>query len=433
MNNFGKQVQINSNRISHLKILILLILVSSFSLQNIASAKAKDFGKDTIIFQKEGLRLHRSQVFSKKQFCSADPRTTYHEINVVYDLPHLQRLKRMGSSYKSFVKDTVIPAIVKTCGNQVNAKNLNLILIMHKMDQIVAHQDAMYFISRKNGITYTKYQPGDSRTNLTQQQITALTPAYILKHKKAMAVAYRKKNSWRYTKCQGAFCDLPGGLYLNAIYNNNIKLIKQIDNEISIRNLNSLKQESNRVLGPRGSEMLKKAMAHMKKMNKGRSNTTVQDKIQKGLKNLSMLRYVADFYMYHPRGYNPFSMACKEKLVTRVKTHKSATYSIETAGGLYMGQGGGQITKTVYTVKPNFVKLCNRVCSPMGGDRNLSVKRLRQSSRVPDKILKGVIRLRSDVKYCKNSKLKRNIAQFERNLIALTNRYLNTRTSWSTP
>ncbi len=419
-------------------VFILIFLFPSYSQAAITS-------NDSLFYKSEGLRLHRLSFLPAKKWCNTDPKVAYHEVSVFYDVPHLERLKRMGSNYVAFVKDTVIPAIQQYCGVAVNPKNINIILNMYQMlpdpsvpgsyveeraGSITPHWDTMMFVSNQSGVLYSRYIPKAASQHLSQKQITALMPAYILKQIKAdikTDVKVRKaKEVWVATKCHGAFCDLPGGIYLNAIYNNDIALIKKLDKHINAKTVTMLQQSSNRILGARGTDLLKKAM---KQMNKG-GPSKIQNKLKNGLQNKSMLRYVADYYMYHPRDFNPFSMICKEKLVTKVKIYKGDTYDIENSDGLYIGQGGGETTKTAYNIKPNFSALCDRVCSHMGGDRNVALKYLRSNSKVVASTLKGVIQLRSDVKYCKKPELKKNIAQFERNLISLTNQYLDSKATW---
>lgn len=210
MNNLDRQITLNSNKRSRLIFLLLffsLFSVSSYGVAGVVPSAAfeKHFNKNTIVFQKKGLSIYRSPYTSKKEFCNADPKTIYHQLDAFYDSPHLQRLKRMGSSYNVFIKDTVIPAIVKTCGSRVNAKNMNVVISMHKIDQVNTQQDTMYFISREKGITYTNYVPHDAKKNLTQGQIEALAPAYIKelsdkKYKETIADIersdYIKKYDW---------------------------------------------------------------------------------------------------------------------------------------------------------------------------------------------------------------------------------------------
>ncbi len=446
LNKESKMKSSDQNPVFNSKIAIIIlcavfILIFFFP----AYSQAAVTSNDSLFYKGEGLRLHRLPFLSAKKWCNADPKVAYHEVNVFYDVPHLERLKRMGSNYVAFVKDTVIPAIQHYCGAAVNPKNINIILNMYQMlpdpsapgsyveeraGSITSHWDTMMFVSNQSGVLYSRYIPKAASQHLSQKQITALMPAYILKQMKADAKVGQAKKAdtkvGKVTKCQGAFCDLSGGLYLNAIYKNDIALIKKLDKNINIKTVNAVQQSSNRILGARGTYLLKKAM---KQMNKGRPST-IQNKLKKGFQNKSMLRYVADYYMYHPRGFNPFSMICKEKLVTKVKTYKGDTYDIENPDGLYIGQGGGETTKTVYSIKPNFSALCDRVCNHMGGDRNVALKYLRSNNKVAASTLKGVIQLRSDVKYCKKPELKKNIAQFERNLISLTNQYLDNKATW---
>jgi len=186
MYSINKKVALRSSDIIKVMLFLSLLLVSSAS----NSAPAKSFGKDTLILEKEGLRLHRQYVFSRSQWCNSDPKTTYNEIAVFYNAPHLKRLELMGPSYTDFVNNVVIPAIVNYCDGSVDAKNINIILLMYKMvskhpKEVIEPSnplwDSMMFISRPSGITYAKYDPREARRHLSQDQIRALTPASELK------------------------------------------------------------------------------------------------------------------------------------------------------------------------------------------------------------------------------------------------------------
>lgn len=167
-----------------------------------SSASSNVYSKDSLILQKEGLRLHHPYYLSRTQWCNY-PITQYHTVAVFYDIPHLQRLELLGSSYNGFVKDVVIPAIVSYCGDSVDAKNINIVLEMYKtasnqdtkepIESKPFIWDGMYFISRPSGITYTKYQPFNATSHLSQDQIQALRPAAQKKAFEAQIQEYRKR------------------------------------------------------------------------------------------------------------------------------------------------------------------------------------------------------------------------------------------------
>ena len=199
-----------SNNLRDRSSFFLLISLLSISLCDVASAASadfeKNFNKSNILFKNNHLSIYRSQYQTEKRFCDLDPEKFYHQLDVFYDVPHLQRLKRMGSSYSAFVKEIIIPVIVKKCGNRVNAKNMNIMINLHKIDQVYTPQDTMTFISREKGITYANYTPHEGKNNLTQQQIEALEPAYFKKQREksyADTIAAmkksddRKKYGWR--------------------------------------------------------------------------------------------------------------------------------------------------------------------------------------------------------------------------------------------
>ena len=182
MNHVDSQSARNNNNGLRSVVLIILFYVSTCG---VASAASEEFekhpGKESVFFQKEGLTLSRHEGYPEKVFCNSPNK--YYIVIVVYDTSHLQRLKVMASTYEEFVAETVIPAIVKMCGDRVNANNMNILLNMFRKGN-VTWQDALFFTSRKNGVTYKNYRPGDAKNNLTAEQIAALKPASQIKAEK---------------------------------------------------------------------------------------------------------------------------------------------------------------------------------------------------------------------------------------------------------
>lgn len=80
----------------------------------------KFYGKAPI-FKKDDLSLYLSRYErSTEKFCSDAGNGMRVMVEVFYNRPHVKRLEVMGSSYTAFVKDTVIPTIVKICGGRVD-------------------------------------------------------------------------------------------------------------------------------------------------------------------------------------------------------------------------------------------------------------------------------------------------------------------------
>ncbi len=177
-------------------LLIFSILNIVFSGSAIASSDVmeKFYGKAPI-FKKDDLSLYLSRYqHSTEKFCSQAGNGMRVMVEVFYNRPHVKRLEVMGSSYTAFVKDTVIPAIVKLCGSRVDPQNLLIAIFMHKKEQVIMHikdpnrpwiQDEMYFDSNKDGVTFTKYLAHESSRNLTESQINEIMPDYLLKKREA--------------------------------------------------------------------------------------------------------------------------------------------------------------------------------------------------------------------------------------------------------
>ena len=183
---------------NHQWVIITLLLCSIlnivFSDSAIASSDVmeKFYGKDPI-FKKKDLSIYLSRYqLSTEKFCSEAGDGMRVPIIVFYNRPHVKRLEVMGSSYTGFVKDIVIPTIVNICGSRVDPQNLLIVLYMRQKEQAGSIQDAMYFDSDKDGVTFTKYIPYESSRNLTKSQIDKIMPDHLLEKRKAASEQARK-------------------------------------------------------------------------------------------------------------------------------------------------------------------------------------------------------------------------------------------------
>jgi len=168
-------------------LLLCAVLNTFFTGSAIASSDVmeKYYGKSPV-FKKKDLSLYLSRYQrSTEKFCSDAGNGMRVVVEVFYNRPHVKRLEVMGASYTAFVKDTVLPTIVKLCGSKVDPENLLIVLFMHNKDQVNSIQDMMHFDSNKDGLTFTKYLARESSRNLMGSQINEIMPDYLLKKREA--------------------------------------------------------------------------------------------------------------------------------------------------------------------------------------------------------------------------------------------------------
>jgi len=193
--------------------------------------------------------------------------------------------------------------------------------------------------------------------------------------------------------CNGEFCELPGGAYLHAIYTNNVELIKQFDTSVD----NTVQRKLGAILS------LSKDLGE-----------TPQD--------FSLLPALANAYLVGRT--SEVTGSCGNDLVRKTITRKTATYDMFDADGLYEGQGGGEVYRFTYVVKPALVPLCDSVCDSRGGRSERSALRMLNHGGA-NLTLNGIEEL-VDKRSCSSAE----IVRFENNLASLTGRYLAQKYQW---
>ena len=226
--------------------LVFLLIVSTNSF-------AVEQNKSTVFYKSEGLWVVKDPWSTLEDWCmfGSDPKRG-HGVYVFYDVPHDQRLEKMDGGYEAFVQNKVVPAINKVCGpdfvvynvimgmyRQQNGEFDSNLLIDYMKGKITPLWDSFTFKINETGAILSKYTPEEAKYHITQAEIDTLTPNKVAfigpqeAHQVEVATSQRK-DVWGLDRCNGEFCDLPGGLYLNAIYNNDIDLIKELDRTINI-------------------------------------------------------------------------------------------------------------------------------------------------------------------------------------------------------
>ena len=91
---------------------------------------------------------------------------------------------------------------------------------------------------------------------------------------------------------------------------------------------------------------------------------------------------------------------------------------------MYSGPGGGDIFSATYEIPTAFVPLCKRIGTHLGSGKNMRLKLLRSKHKNVAETLEGVAKLQG--KNYNSPTMK----QFERNLISLTNKFLDNKSTW---
>jgi len=201
--------------------------------------------------------------------------------------------------------------------------------------------------------------------------------------------------SWKNgeVSCSGAFCDLPGGAYLHAVYRNDVELIKRFDSSID----STVRKKLGAILSLSGDF--------------GREP-----------QNFSLLPALANAYLA-ARSYE-VSSSCGDDLVRRTVMRKTPTYDMFDADGLYEGQGGGEMYRFTYVLKPELVPLCDSVCDHLGGrSERFALTSLGHGGATST--LGGIEELVAK-QACSSSES----TQFENNLASMTALYLGQQYHW---
>lgn len=195
--------------------------------------------------------------------------------------------------------------------------------------------------------------------------------------------------------CNGKFCSFTGGIYLNAIYNNDLALVKRLDGSLNAR----FRKKTGGML------------------------TFAEDVTGKS-QDMSLLPVLADTYIAEDgKGFAP-SLQCYKDAVKKTITHTNPTYDVWDHRGMYDGVAGGEVSRYSYIIRPELMKLCDKVCDHLGGEGERSA--VRSLGHVgASNTLKGVVEM------VKRSPCEsKDMLKFERNLETMTNQYFDSRENW---
>jgi hypothetical protein len=329
-------------------------------------------------------------------------------LSVTYDVSHNERESLIGPDYEEFVRTIVYPSVIKQCG-PIRLSKLGVSFYKKGEDR---SWDGMMFKISNGGRTVVKtsYSASeDAENSMTLGQIAALMPdnndasRKTGRTKEAQLTKIKKQkdkiSAWG-SVCSGPFCNLKGGAYLHAIYENDVTAIKRMDALVNV----SMRDMTKKIMG-------NNEMANL--LQKFREKAVPDVKI-------SLLPILADNYFY---SYQYFALKCPKGLVRKKFRWTNDTYDTYM-GNIYTGQAGGEQISASYVLRPEFIPLCNKVCNHLGGEGGRQM--LKKINHRPSLMtLHGLDDIR-DKYSCSDVAVR----QFERNLLSLTQSYLDNKLTW---
>lgn len=147
---------------------LLLVMQSAYAQQN-------DDGT-AVIYKQDGLDV--STKTSASFFCSTTQKSNpgYFSVSARYNIEHKERSKLIAPSYESFVRDKVIPGMIKLCGNLTITE---ISMSMLKTEEQKAW-DIMTFNIADNGkaVKRSGYHPSVfAQANMSKEELAAMMPS----------------------------------------------------------------------------------------------------------------------------------------------------------------------------------------------------------------------------------------------------------------
>ena len=307
-----------------------------------------------------------------RDWCGNGPRVNPAKMKIVYNVQHDDRDAIFGSNYEQFVEDAIRPILAASCADKAPRM---VSLYFYRGDDF-EHYDIM------------RYRLVD---DAGQNVVTLLANTRNEKHPHYKAVAAMEDLG----SCEGdAFCELFGGIYLNAIFRGDNELVRQLDRQIT--------EEVANDPGVAG-------------YNKFTSVITGEQ--QGVLADQSYLKLLAVYYMgqYSADFSSSPGESCLRpgaRSITRKATVPVIHY--EDMRGISQGSTGGWEYGQVYQVNKEFIPLCDKICGA-GGSSGAEFATHALGSYKLRAVLVGLQQLISRNK-CDSPEVR----QFEGNLVTLT-------------
>ena len=307
-------------------------------------------------------------------------------IEVVYDVPHAERDAWLAQNYGDFAAKVVQPLLQEKC------RVLSGKVYFYRKGE-ADHWDS---------IRYEMPGPMDVRWGETP---TLRATNHSLGRQAQALVEKQESRAWS-EGCSGPFCDLPGGLYLHAIYAGDAKLVRKLD------------RQANQAL----HEQIDSAASQLEQDMGGSLPFDLRGML-KSNSFFSPLAVLADTYMYDYSRER--SAQCLDSgAVTRTMRYTTDKYELYSLYGAYQGTEGGREISATYTVNQEFAPLCDRLCNHLGGGgRRWAAGSM--GNKATGLTLDGLDRLQNEAN-CASPEVQ----QFERNLIEMTSHYLDGKSQW---
>jgi len=291
----------------------------------------------------------------KQEWCANDTPKRGHKFNAKYDVSHKSRSRLFDHDYEKFIETKLLPAIVKFCGR----KTTYIQIRMYKKGENKTWDIIIFHL--KNGKVVKSYQ--QPKALLSQYKKPGPNPDELQ--------SLKKQGIWGYV-CDGPFCELPGGFYLNAIYNNDIFMLGFLDKGI--------------------------------------------DRITDN--KAPLIIGLTDVYM-HDYKYYRTGNCLKKNSKSKTYTFKTKPTQWQTLSGMYAGTTPGISKAAVYNVNADFYPLVLKIGNSRGGSGWKGAYGMYKRLEAASLTLDGLVGLRRRY-HCDSPEVK----QFERNLINLAERYL---------
>ena len=305
-------------------------------------------------------------------------------LDVIVPVSYSELKSWLHSHYGNFDNKVIKPLVDETCfqGGRINAK-------FYQNGQSTYLEEVSYGWETPQA-QFGIFNP--SPTN--NKQFTALSRvAGQTREAKLAAIEERKEelDVWD-MPCQGIFCALQGGAYLQAIHDGDYGALKRMDGIVD----KAISTWLRRTLG--------EAVAAKKQQD------------------YSLLPVIADTYLYNYQ--DSFMLGCSDNLVKKTYSYKNPTFEMPDYGDFAMPDMGGEIDYATYIVPRELLPLCDKVCDAFGGSQDrLPIESLNIK---PARVTLSSVYKMSETYQCDQKEIK----QFETNLITLTGTYLKNKESW---
>lgn len=325
---------------------------------------------DVTLYEAEGLRVTSNwdvggTEATKNAWCEPER----HPVRVVaeYTAPNEERDALFPSDYASFVENIIVPKIREHCPGFPHTEGETVyqgvaLIFVRKTENYTAETDSIYFEPRR------------------YEELKSYGLASVNR-----AAREKEREKFMNSCPDGPFCELPGGDYLNSIYEGKTELVTVLDNKLVYEDPDPVKQ-------------------YLRKL---------------GGSSRPFLLAIAEHYMYQYQT-QPGSCFAADSAELTVRTQDVELVEKEVWSGLETGRRttiGG--SKRSIRVNPEFRRLCGRLCS-VNSHAAPAIWSNTVTRGGGDPILEGVERMMKDYD-CNDPKVK----QFERNLISLSSERLS--------